>query len=80
MMCSPGEQQCLVRFVDEPFDPLHGKLAVDLGEWSLAAPHRNQGGVVGVGRIDRRRGRLVARAQVAHSDSPISATNGPVSS
>jgi hypothetical protein len=40
----------------------------------------HRGGVAGVGGIDGGDGRLEATAaQTAHSESPISATNGPVS-
>ncbi len=56
----------------ESHDPLVGSFPLHEGERSALEPV----GIVGVGSIDRRE-RL---GQVAHSESPTSATYGPVSS
>ena len=79
-MGTSGQQQCLVGLVDQLLDPLSSQPAVSEGEGDLLPAHLDTIRVRGVGLIDGRNRRVVPRAQVAHSDSPISATNGPVSS
>jgi hypothetical protein len=75
-----GEEQSLVGFVDQLWDPPCGEPPVGEGEWQLLTPDRDDLGIAGVGGVDRGDGRREALAQTAHSESPTSAENGPVSS
>ncbi len=80
MMGAGGQEQRLVGLVDQLLDPLRGQLAVDQRQRDLSTAHVDDVRIGGVGRVDGRDRRVVPSAQTAHSDSPTSATNGPVSS
>ena len=69
--------------VDQARDPSRRQAAMCQGEGQRLAANRHDRGVVVVGIVDGRHGDGVARgvgAQTAHSESPTSAENGPVSS
>ena len=76
-----GEHERVVGIVDEAPHPLAREAAVRERQGQLLAAHDHAGGIVAVGRVDGlERGGEPGLGQTAHSESPISAVNGPVSS
>ena len=80
MVRAGGQQQRLGGARVQTLDPLGRQAAVGERQRQLLAAHADDGGVAGVGSVDGRSRRVVAAAQTAHSESPTSAVNGPVSS